>query len=400
MALFVVVAHAYWIVWPFEYGEQPSPGLRPWLSPLLYSRFAITVFIVLSAFCLSLAVVRDGGVLRGGAGQFFRGRARRVLPPFFAGVLFSLVLIWTLIGDDTGTHWDPDVPVGWQGYLGNLLLVQNLVGAGQLNAAYWSIGAEVQLYLLFPLLVLVWRRVGVAASTALGIAVGFAGVALVDRLREEGFALPAASPVFVGLFALGMLGAALSFSEAPALARLRERVPWTLLGIAASAAIVVLIWRWSFVEYVFNVEYADFLGGVATLAFLVAASRAGPSSLRSILSVRALALLGTFSFSIYLVHLPLLQVEWQYAVDRMGLSDPMGFLVLATAGTAGIVGIAYLFHLAFERPFMSSRQRRAAGGEFVETGPRSPRREPQSDASAQAQAAGRASTAPGTGTGN
>jgi peptidoglycan/LPS O-acetylase OafA/YrhL len=396
MALFVVVAHAYWNVWPLEYGLQPSADLRPWLSPLLYSRFAITVFIVLSAYCLSLAVIRDGGVLRRGAAGFYRGRARRVLPPFYAGVALSILLIWTAIGDDTGTHWDIDVPVGWDGYLGNIFLVQNVVGAGQMNAAYWSIGAEIQLYLIFPVLVLLWRRTGIFAAAAVGVAGGFLGVFLLERVRDHGYVLPAAAPVFLALFGLGMLGAAISFSGDGRLTFLRERVPWFPLGLVFAATIAWLDWHWSFLKALQNFAYLDFLGGLATLCFLVAASRTGPNRLRSVLGFRPLAILGTFSFSIYLVHLPLIQLERQYGVDRLDLSRPMTFLIMGTGGTLAIVGFAYLFHRAFERPFMSSRQRRATDGEFVETRPQPSRRSPvPSEPAGKPQPAGQGSAARG-----
>ena len=40
----------------------------------------------------------------------------------------------------------------------NGLLVQNLVGAPSPNRAFWSIAVEAQLYVLFPLLLLMVRR--------------------------------------------------------------------------------------------------------------------------------------------------------------------------------------------------------------------------------------------------
>jgi peptidoglycan/LPS O-acetylase OafA/YrhL len=46
-----------------------------------YGHFAVAVFIVLSEFCLVLAVCRDGA-LGGGAFGFLHRRARRLLPPF------------------------------------------------------------------------------------------------------------------------------------------------------------------------------------------------------------------------------------------------------------------------------------------------------------------------------
>jgi peptidoglycan/LPS O-acetylase OafA/YrhL len=395
MALFIVVGHAYWTTWPLELGKQPSAELRPWLNIFLYAR-PIPIFIVLSGFCLTLAVLRDGGVLRGGGIGFFLGRARRIIPAFYAGLLLSLVLIWTVIGGETGTHWDIGIPVGWDGYVGNLLLVQNLVGEGQINGAYWSIGAEVQCYLFFPLLVLVWRLAGIVASTALGLGIGFAGIFFVDRLHEHGFAFPVATPIFVGLFALGMLGAVLAFSEQHAVVRLRERVPWMLLALAILFAVVALDIRWGFLEMLRHGAYIDLMIGLASVALFIGASRARPSRLRSFLQLRPLAVLGAISYSLYLVHRPLLQVEWQYAVDPFGFGDVTAFL-LATFGTAAIVLLTYPFHLAFEKPFMSSRQRRAAEGEFVQTGRSASRREPSpSDVAGRLHAAGRASTAPGT----
>ena len=283
LALFVVVAHAYWIVWPLEYGRQPSPGLRPWLSPLLYSRFAITVFIVLSGFCLSLAVIRNNGVLRGGTWTFFRGRARRILPPFFAALMLSLVLIWTVIGSRTGTAWDRGLSIDWHGYLGNLLLVQNLVGTSQINGTFWTIGAEWQVYLFFPLLVLIWRLAGIVTATAVGIAGAVAGVAMVDRLGDHGHVLPGAAPIFLALFAMGMFGAVTAFSEEPMFVRLRERVPWVVIAVAASASIAALDGHWGIIETIRHWPYLDFLGGLATMSILISASRlrragCGPAS--------------------------------------------------------------------------------------------------------------------------
>ena len=50
----------------------------------------------------------------GGARSFFRRRARRLLPPYYASFGLSLLLIWTVIGTRTGTHWDISVPVDWR----------------------------------------------------------------------------------------------------------------------------------------------------------------------------------------------------------------------------------------------------------------------------------------------
>jgi peptidoglycan/LPS O-acetylase OafA/YrhL len=81
---------------------------------------------VLSGFCLALPVVRGDGFVRGGAVQFFQKRARRILPPYFLALVFSLLLIRLAIGRKTGMHWDNSLPVTEKAVITHLLLIQDL----------------------------------------------------------------------------------------------------------------------------------------------------------------------------------------------------------------------------------------------------------------------------------
>lgn len=90
------------------------------------------------------------------------------------------------------------------------------------------------------------------------------------------------------------------------------------------------------------------------LAPLVGASRAGHNVVRVALSWKPLVGIGTMSYSLYLMHAPLLQVVWLYGLRPMRLSDGATFICLVVAGTPLIVLGTYLFHLVCERPFMTS----------------------------------------------
>jgi peptidoglycan/LPS O-acetylase OafA/YrhL len=100
---------------------------------------------------------------------------------------------------------------------------------------------------------------------------------------------------------------------------------------------------------------------VAFAAFcaLVAAAAPGRGFLREALSVKPLVFVGTFSYSLYLIHAPLLQVLWQYVCEPLGMSPEQRFVLLMTLGLALILGASYLFFLMFEAPFMVSSKARA-----------------------------------------
>ena len=159
-ALYVIVQHAL-------LHTQLTKMKLPWLQQLLvdsfsFGHYAVDLFIVLSGFCLMLPVVKNNGRLRTGALQFFKKRARRILPPYYLAMAASLVLIFAIIGQKTGTHWDESIPVGGKDIFTHLFLIQDLFHdtSSTINHAFWSISVEWRIYFLFPLLVLAWERFG------------------------------------------------------------------------------------------------------------------------------------------------------------------------------------------------------------------------------------------------
>ena len=68
------------------------------------------------------------------------------------------------------------------------------------------------------------------------------------------------------------------------------------------------------------------------------------------LSAPWLVRIGIFSYSLYLVHAPLLAVFW-FALRPLQLSPDVTFAILVLCSPL-VVGLAYGFHRLFERPFM------------------------------------------------
>src|SRR5881275_2600112 len=139
-ALFVVVNHVFLRAFP-GYPVDHAPFWAAWF---IYGRFAVVVFIVLSGFSLALSPARHGWRLDGVSG-FARRRARRILPPYYAALAFSLAVAWLVVPAP-----GEGIP-GAKSVVVNGLLVQNLVGAPSPDRPLWSIAVEAQLYVVFPL---------------------------------------------------------------------------------------------------------------------------------------------------------------------------------------------------------------------------------------------------------
>jgi peptidoglycan/LPS O-acetylase OafA/YrhL len=352
-ALFVVLHHAWLTIWPFEYDRAPSGPARV-TDLFAYGHFAVGVFIVLSGFCLMRPVVVTGS-LPGGAIAFFARRVRRIVPPYYAALVLSLLLIAVAIGHDTGTHWDISVPVTPLGLIGNVLLVQDVAGGPQVNHVFWSIAVECQIYLLFPLLVLVWRRRGIGSTVAVAAAVSAVLSLLVARHPLAGpLRLVGLTPQYLFLFALGAAAAQVSFGRRE---RLRERLPWTVVFAVVAAALVLATLLLGRDRTLADFVYLDPLVGLATAALLVATTRARPSWLRSALATPRLAFLGTFAYSLYLVHAPILQLVWQTLIGPVAVAPWVAFVALLLAGVPAALAGAYGFFLVCERPFLRPRRR-------------------------------------------
>jgi peptidoglycan/LPS O-acetylase OafA/YrhL len=348
-ALIVYVNHAYAQAWNPMAGHFPPAVLSPLTYSLVAGHLSVTVFIVISGFCLTLPVVAAGDRLRGGARGFFGRRARRILPPYYGALALSLVLIATLIGDRTGSLWDVPIGVDRVAVVSHLLLLQDLFGTGKINYVLWSIAVEWHLYFLFPLLVWGARRYGIFRVVGVALLVGYAmrfGLADTRVVR--------ANPQYLGLFALGMLAAYVVRSPRPEFERARR---WTLWVWAAAALLLTacaLSWLWGYRVATDRFHFLDLPVALMAVCLVVHAAGHETSYVARVLSFRPLVFIGTFSYSLYLVHAPLLQILWKFALVPAGASMTVMFVALMTVGLGVVLAAAHTFFRVFERPFLHS----------------------------------------------
>lgn len=341
-ALYVVLFHCGLLTFPVFPGNVGPP----WLSALMYGRLAVVVFLALSGFSLGISPARYGWDA-GGVVRFLRRRAWRILPPYWAALVLSvlvarLVVPASLVGPPTKRSV---VVYG--------LLLQDLFTAPTPNGAFWSIAVEAELYLLFPLLLLIRRRWGaVVAVTAVTVPVVVRGLLAPDALPVEGLNLltPHLAPVFV----VGVVAAGVTVARE----RIR-RLPWHWFAAVAAAPILLLIVvngpMWTVLRYF----WLD-LAVVPAIAMLLAAIATGrPRLLVRLLATRPMRGLGGFSYSLYLIHLPIVMVVARKVAPRfVPVGLPAFWVTLAISLPASVLAAA-LFATVFETPFRRHRSWRS-----------------------------------------
>ena len=337
-----------------------SPELPPWARnlrrALTFGHCAVAVFIVLSGYCLMLPVARAEGQLIGGMKRYIGRRAWRILPPYYATLLASLLLLWAvpLLQTRTATIWDDTSPAFVTGPIAtHLLLVHNLVPswATRINGPLWSVATEWQIYFFFPLVLLpVWRRFGVFATLLVGFGLGCAPIWLAPHVASRWV------PWYLGLFALGMCAAATGFSTRSAERALLERVPWKPLVLVL--LVCCLLGMTAFVKTWFRfIPLSDAFLGLTTAALLVhytECSRGGPRARPRFLRVlesRPLVALGHFSYSLYLSHLPVVALCY-FALRSAALSPQALLLAMLATSVPASLAVALAFYWLVERHFV------------------------------------------------
>jgi peptidoglycan/LPS O-acetylase OafA/YrhL len=356
-ALYVAACHA-WLMYAVQFADQglrsTSGGLLVATSWLAFGRSAVAVFIVLSGYCLMLPVVQSPArELRLTFWQFMARRARRILPPYYGALAISIALILMIpsLQDASIGEWHKSFPAISTGSVAShLLLLHNYVPAYQyaIDHPLWSVATEWQIYFLFPLLVWIGRNYGDFRVVTVSVAITAALSIFIVSAWPDHNPWP---PQFVALFGFGMACAAWSFPreiDAKPLNSRRWRRRATLLLTVGAASNLVFATT--------NDRIPDLLIGAGVgcaLVFLTDAMVRGrrPFTLR-VLELRPLIELGRFSYSLYLLHAPILALFFLLA-RRCGLGMVEFQLFILGIALPATVAASHLFFLVFERPFLN-----------------------------------------------
>jgi len=346
LALYVLLHHAAINI----DASGTQDGLWEWVHALFgHGHFRVDIFFVLSGYCLTLALRGAPSVLN--FKDFILRRSVRLLLPYLIALALSLVMIQYWIGHPSGTHWDTSLPIARGSILAHVFLVHNWWPqyAININHPLWSIAVEYQLYFCFPLMLWVHRHLGHWNSWVLMTLIGYAAwrISVVTGLANP--SPYGASFYYWALFSMGIAAARMQQERTPPRPRNGEALLMLLTIFVLTAWAVD---QWLKYDHVVTEQVESFFVGLGTFFLLAYAPywrvfrQTGGAWLHG-----GLRVIGERSYSLYLVHAPLLQMAWLYVVRRMHLrSSGWQAIVEMAIGSILSITVCSLFYRAIEKP--------------------------------------------------
>lgn len=346
-----------------------SPRAGEWCTPFYAfvrgGHSGVNLFFVLSAFLLSLPFLASGS---GGPPvslrRYARRRALRILPLYYVMVVIGAVATASALADL------------WRG-LPYLLFLNGFDLAAPIKPysnVWWSLATEAQFYLFLPLVPLALRSrrgrfVGVAALIGYGVAwILYERRAILTPSTFSGsmtlsLSLFARGPIFL----CGIGAAALYRRYGTDWRRWAAMQPWLrsgggdLLLVAVLAALAYYL-RWlTFIgpgRYHAPPDHAwQALGGVLWGA-LVLLLLVAPLHLKPLLHNRIWTSLGVLSYSLYVLHVPVLS-GLNGGLQSLGIgrwAGPWRAAVVGAVATVVVVSLSAATYRWIERPFLQRKE--------------------------------------------
>jgi peptidoglycan/LPS O-acetylase OafA/YrhL len=358
-ALAVLLHHALLVV-PGTAGllaEGSTPGSPAWwavntpLHVVWAGNEAVLLFFVLSGFVLALPATRRPVAWA----SYYPKRLVRLYLPVWGSLCLAVALAVLV---------PRDAEPGRSAYLTaragaspseaprNALLL--LDGGQLLNSPLWSLRWEVAFSLLLPAYLLLPQLFGARGGRSLGPGALGAGLAAVLAVLAVGSVVGTGALFFLPVFALGVL---LAYAQEPLqqwadrVSTLRRaRLVWSLLALLAA---VLLTAEWTVAGLPLQsrlLEVAATGGPFAGACLAVFVAMHSPTASRA-LSSAMVQTLGVLSFSLYLVHEPVLVTTAFLLPVEV---SPWAAVALAVPLS---LAVAVLFHRAVEGPSHRLAQR-------------------------------------------
>lgn len=357
-----VFAYHLWNVFAPGYSPQGSPAdHEPFTAETpvaviatypfcAYGYTGVGLFFVLSGFCIHLPQARrhhTKGTDSLEPRPFFYRRLRRLYPAYFASLFLALAGLMAMTATMSGATPMPlDTAAVYVLVNAFFLLAVNPNALG-LNGVYWTLWYEVQFYLAYPLLLKVCRRVGFG-----GVAAGLLVVELLFTFIPTPEFLKPIAPHFEWFFLRRYFEWFLGMWLAEQVAQGLHLPRWGSLGVAVIAAAGGVIashvpQAWAGHELLLAIASAGVLS-------LLASPASEPTAGTVLAGGRGvLAWCGDWSYSLYLIHMPMLRLiftgEALLPVDwRLNGS----FYVAGAVAVPLVPAVAYIWYRLFEKPFM------------------------------------------------
>ncbi len=311
-----------------ETARDAFPAIFDWFFE--YGRMAVQVFLVTAGFLAARGLSAHGEALAASPLPLIWKRYLRLAVPYLAAI--GLAIVAAAIAN----HWldDEAIPdrATFAQWLAHAVLLHSLLGFDALSAGVWYIAIDFQLFALMA--ILLWAGRVRLVAPALVLVVATASLFVFNRDASwDNWAI-----YFFGSYGLG--AAAWWASDR------RHLAFW--LGAIATVAVAALVLD-------FRLRIALALGIALLLGF---GRRTG--FLEQWPNARPLAFLGRISYSVFLVHFPILLLA-NSLYYQLELSSPISVFCGLLLTAAASIAAATLFYRWIESPEANRRITAALG---------------------------------------
>lgn len=303
----------------FHFDSDSYVGLWWWSAFAGKGHLGVDIFFVVSGFIIPLTLIRTGYRLRE-IGSFLVARFIRLYPAYFLAGL-SVMGFWYFRAMAAGFRGSPPSYTASQ-IVGNLFLVCSFTGQSWVIPVFWTLAIEAQFYLVLGL------SLGGLSSRSKGVRLVILGLWIAAPL------LVGSGPTvfsWTALFAFGLIGCMLKVN---------------LLSSLESGALVLA----AFVAHA--LVRGGLSAGVGLLALLCIIVAPNIQS-------RVFVWIGSISYSLYLVHVPIGQRVFNLA-GRFTIPTAARIGVVVIAIAISIIGAALFFRFVEAPSHALSRKVRSA----------------------------------------
>lgn len=370
-AVWVFAYHIWNYYFPYCNSQAFATSLRddqgwfyyPTFFLFQYGYYGVTIFFVVSGFCIHWPQARKHHAT--GRDQlrldaFFQRRFWRLYPAYFGSLIVASLCMGAMLLQDYKTRgWPLPLPENFYEeafavmsvFYCALFLFPFFPFAKSLNSVYWTLVFELQFYLVYPLLVWFMRRcglwaVGVVLLTCEAMMLPKAGTP--DNWQDNSiwfyFFLSRYFEWYLGVVAAEIVVKRQTGNH------YRYWLPFALLFVYSAVCIFVpLLWP------------TRDLAVAGTTFFLLLSVLPDDATKPLSWWMRWFVWLGAFSYSLYLLHLPMLKLmvvvnhylgEWFFGTEPSWLMlDSVPVVILVSWG----------FYQIFEKPFLRAKPATTAG---------------------------------------
>jgi peptidoglycan/LPS O-acetylase OafA/YrhL len=301
-------------------------------SPSAFGYTGVTLFLIISGFLIHLGYLKSSETFN--PATFFNKRFWRIFPPYWI-VLVALTII---------SNRHAFSKIDFKDVSLHFFTIHNFFDSTyfSINASFWSLALEVQLYLLYPLFLFLRNKIGMKGTfkiiLILSVALLFVGIMFHNLINKLSYANSAFELWFI--WAAGAYFAELFFNN-------KQIFKKRGLIIAGISFLLLMVSKC----FLYTHYLTQYIATFSWIVFFDWILHNDKIDLKGAAS-KWIVEMGICSYSIYLIHQPLLNIIFNLYDNYIRVHFNYPFLVLIPAFVF-IFAISYCLNITIERSSIS-----------------------------------------------